>query len=324
MLVPKLLDAGYRVHVLDWYLYGKDVFGVHHKHMGLTEFCGDIRDEGLLEKAMAGCQGVIHLACISNDPSFELNRSLGKSVNFDAFEPLVGMAKRKGVKRFIYASSSSVYGVSEREIVDEGHVLNPLTDYSKYKADCEPILLEEEDANFAPVVIRPATVCGYSPRQRLDLTVNILTNHAYHKGEITVFGGTQKRPNIHIEDMTDLYLHLLSEDREKISGEIFNAGYQNHSVGEIAKIVQGVVSRRLNKEIGIVTTPSDDLRSYHITAEKIKGRLGFCPGRGIACAVSDLLDAFESGKLINTLEDEKYFNIKMMLAFEGKRVLSHG
>ncbi len=322
ILVPKLLAAGYQVNVVDWYLYGEDVFGASHQDENLTEFKGDIRDQVLMGKAMAGCDGVIHLACISNDPSFELDPGLGKSINFDAFEPMVNLAKAEGVKRFIYASSSSVYGVSERDIVDETHELLPLTDYSKFKMDCEPILLDAQSETFTPVVIRPATVCGYSPRQRLDLTVNILTNHAYHNGKITVFGGTQKRPNIHIEDMTDLYLKLLVIEKEKIAGKIFNAGYQNHTVADIAKIVQGVVSDRLGngKTIEIVTTPSDDLRSYHITAEKIKDELGFVPSHTIEDAVSDLVDAFDAGKLVDSMSDKKYFNIKTMLGYTPEEV----
>src|SRR5262249_36425970 len=144
---------------------------------------------------------VIHLACISNDPSFELNPALGRRINYDAFPPLVKFSRAAGVRRFVYASSSSVYGVSDLPDVTEEHPLRPLTDYSKYKAPCDPNPLQHQSDGFPAVVVRPATVCGYSPRQRLDLTVNILTNHAVNLGKITVFGGDQLRPNLHVDDM---------------------------------------------------------------------------------------------------------------------------
>ncbi|MCS6815575.1 MAG: NAD-dependent epimerase/dehydratase, partial [Cyanobacteria bacterium] len=235
VLVPKLLKAGYRVKVIDLYIYGEHVLDAVKDHPGLEQIKGDIRDRALLEKIMPGCDAVIHLACISNDPSFELNPDLGKSINYDAFFNLVDVAKASGVKRFIYASSSSVYGIKETENVTEDLELQPLTDYSKYKALCEDVLLSKREPGFVTLILRPATVCGYSPRLRLDLTVNILTNHAVNNGKITVFGGTQKRPNIHIEDMTDLYVKCLAYPDEAIDGKIFNAGYENHTVMEIAE-----------------------------------------------------------------------------------------
>jgi nucleoside-diphosphate-sugar epimerase len=206
VLVPKLLNNGYKVTVLDLMIYGEDVLP---DHSNLTVIKGDIRDKALLAKLLPSHDAIIHLACISNDPSFELNPQLGKSINLDAFEPLVDISKKSGVKRFIYASSSSVYGIKNEPDVNESMILEPLTDYSKFKAKCEEILDKYKSENFTTCTIRPATVCGYGKRLRLDLTVNILTNLAINKGEITVFGGNQKRPNIHIEDMTDLYLLLL-------------------------------------------------------------------------------------------------------------------
>lgn len=320
VLVPKLLAAGYRVRVLDWYLYGKDVLNSVRSDPGLDQVQGDIRDQTVVRQAMAGCDAAIHLACISNDPSFELNPSLGRSVNYDAFQPLVNAALDAGVRRFIYASSSSVYGVSDAENVDESHPLRPLTDYSRYKAMCEPILLDRATRNFAPVVIRPATLCGYSPRQRLDLAVNILTNHAVNLGRITVFGGTQKRPNLHVEDMADLYVNLLREPDNLVSSGVFNVGSQNHTIMEIAQIVRRVVaaSVRGREQIEIDVSPTDDLRSYHISSERIKKVLGFVPGRSIEDAVRDLVRAFGDGKLPNPTSDPRYFNIKMMQPMESK------
>jgi len=198
-------------------------------------------DDSELADAMQGIDAVIHLACISNDASFELDEGLSTSVNMDAFEPMVIAAKQAGVRRFIYASSSSVYGISEAPDVTEDHPLLPLTLYNKYKGMCEPLLFKHTDDNFVGVVFRPATVCGYGPRQRLDVSVNILTNHAINKGEITVFGGAQLRPNLHIQDYCDLCKRLLELPDDKIAGGIYNCGFQNQSIMDIAKIVQRVV-----------------------------------------------------------------------------------
>ncbi|TGN07978.1 NAD-dependent epimerase/dehydratase family protein [Leptospira ilyithenensis] len=305
VLVPRLLADGYSVTVLDLMIYGEEVLKDHPK---LTKIKGDIRDQELLKKTIPGHDSVIHLACISNDPSFELNPNLGKSINLDAFRPLVEISKDNKVQRFIYASSSSVYGVKEEPNVTEDFSLEPLTDYSKFKADCEKILAEYQSTDFTTVTIRPATVCGYSPRQRLDVVVNILTNLAFHKREISVFGGAQLRPNIHIEDMVEAYLVLLNADSEKIGGEIFNAGYLNFTVSEIANMVKEVVG----EDVKLVTTPTNDNRSYHISSDKIFNKLGFRANRSIKLAAEDLRKAFESGLLPNSLSDEKYFNIKRM------------
>ncbi len=305
ILVPKLLKQGYDVTVLDLMIYGEDVLP---NHPNLKKVKGDIRDQQLLKNTLAGQDAVIHLACISNDPSFELNPTLGKSINLDAFEPLVKISKESGVKRFIYASSSSVYGIKETPNVTEDMPLEPLTDYSKFKANCETILSKYQSPEFTTLTIRPATVCGYSPRLRLDLTVNILTNLAVNKGEITVFGGDQKRPNIHIEDMTDLYCFLLTLPSEKIAGKIFNAGYENFTVSQIAEMVKHAVGNHVK----IITTPTDDHRSYHISSEKIKKELGFEPKHTIEEASVDLKREFEAGHIPDSLSSPKYFNVKLM------------
>src|SRR5205814_761659 len=201
-----------------------------------------------------------HMACISNDPSFDLDPSLSRTINYECFEPMVKASREAEVERFVYVSSSSVYGVSDAPDVTEEHPLVPLTDYNKYKGLCEPILLKYQSPDFTTVIIRPATVCGYSPRQRLDLTVNILTNLAVNNRKITIFGGAQKRPNIHIDDITDLYVELLEIPPEKIAGKTFNAGYQNFTVSELGEMVRSVVSREMPElgEITLETTPMDD------------------------------------------------------------------
>ena len=307
-LVPKLIDAGYKVNVLDLYIYGDHIFGDYSSSPHLTQIKGDLRDPTMVNQAVAGCDAVIHLACISNDPSYDLNPELGKSINYDAFQPLVRASKQAGVSRFIYASSSSVYGVKDEAEVTENLALEPLTDYSKFKAMCEDVLQREREDGFSVVTVRPSTVCGYAPRLRLDLAVNILTNHAVNNRKITVFGGRQMRPNIHIDDMVDLYIHLLSLPSRQIDGGVYNAGYENLSVLSIAELVKATLA--LDVEIDI--TPTDDNRSYHVSSKKIAEVLGFTASHTIKDAVCDLKKAFDSGLLPNSLEDERYFNIKRM------------
>ena len=311
-LVPKLLEAGHKVTVLDLFIYGEGVFNGVSQHPNLRQVRGDIRDPKAVKDALKGCDAVIHLACISNDPSFELDPSLGRSINYDCFRPLVRAAKQAGVKRFVYASSSSVYGIKDEENVTEELPLKPLTDYSKFKAMCEEVLESEREPGFVALTLRPATVCGYSPRLRLDLTVNILTNHAVNNGKITVFGGGQRRPNINIEDMTDLYVRSLEWPDAMIDGKVFNAGYENHTVTQLAELVR----EQVGSGVAIVTTPTDDHRSYHVSSEKISRELGFRPKRTIEDAVRGLVSAFTAGKVPNSLTDDRYYNVKRMQAVE--------
>jgi nucleoside-diphosphate-sugar epimerase len=312
LLVPQLLEAGYKVTVYDIMYFGDDF--LPKSNPNLTLVAGDIRETAKLARALKGMDAVIALACISNDASFELDEKLSTSINLHAFEPMVVAAKAAGVKRFVYCSSSSVYGVSESPDVTEDHPLVPLTLYNKYKGMCEPLLFKHQSAEFVCVTIRPATLCGYAPRQRLDLSVNILTNHAINNNKITVFGGTQKRPNLHIQDMVDLYKLLLEVPDEKIAGQIFNAGFQNMSIREIAEVVKRVVEETFPEKgsIPIVTTPTDDIRSYHVNSDKIRRILGYQPKRTVEDAVRDLCAAFKAGKLPKSLEDTFYFNVRRL------------
>ena len=314
VLVPKLLSAGHKVTVLDLYLYGHDVLDAVRVDQNLREVEGDLRDPAVVADALAGCDTVIHLACISNDPSYDLDPELGKSINFDAFRPLVQASKKAGVKRFIYASSSSVYGIKDEAEVTEELSLEPLTDYSKFKVLCEEVLDEEREPGFVTCTIRPSTVCGYAPRQRLDVVVNIFTNHAVHNGKIKVMGGTQKRPNIHIQDMADVYLHLLQQPDEVINGKIWNAGDTNYPIMQLAEIVRGVIG----DEVEIETVPTNDLRSYHVSGKKIRDDIGFELKYGIEDAVRGLVEAMKDGRLENAMENPKYFNINLMKLVELK------
>ena len=311
-LVPELLKKGYEVVVLDLFLYGEDIFNEWKSNPRLTLIKGDIRDSKAVEKSLKKCDAVIHLACISNDPSFELNPKLGKSINLDSFEPFVLLAKKHKIQRFIFASSSSVYGVKKEENVTEELDLEPLTDYSKFKAECEKLLLKHMSEDFICTILRPATVCGYAPRQRLDVVVNILTNLAYHTGKVKIMGGSQTRPNVHIEDMIRAYLLVLEAPKEKIQGEIFNVGYHNHTVLDLGMMVQSIVRKRRSVELIVEST--NDHRSYHISSQKIERKLGFKTQYTIETAIQDLIQAFEAGKLPNSMEDIRYVNIKTMKA----------
>ena len=313
-LVPKMLAQGYKVKVLDLYLYGDDVLDQVKDHPNLTQIKGDIRDREVLEQAIPGCDSVIHLACISNDPSFELDPELGKSINYDSFFNLVDISKDSGVRRFVFASSSSVYGIQDTPNVTEELPTRPLTDYSKYKAMCEEVLLNKKAPGFFPLILRPATVCGYAVRQRLDLVVNILTNHAVNNRNITVFGGEQMRPNIHIDDVTDLYIKSMEWAEEAIDCKIYNAGHENHSVSDIAEIIRDVVG----EDVGIKSTPTDDNRSYHISSKKIKEDLGYESVRSVADAARDLQAAIKDGRLTNPMSNERYYNIKTMQSLKLK------
>lgn len=314
VLVPQLLAHDYEVVVYDTLWFGA-AFAPHPK---LRIGKGDIRDSAALGNALDGCDAVIHLACISNDTSFALDEKLSTSINRDAFGPLLRVCRESGIKRFINASTSSVYGVSDSPEVFEDHPKVPLTLYNRYKWECEEQLQAFNDPGFAWVTIRPATVCGYSPRCRLDLSVNILTNHAFNKGRITVFGGQQKRPNLHILDMVDAYKMLLALPDEKINRKTFNCGFQNLSIMQIAELAKRVTEEEVPEKapIAIDVTSSDDPRSYQINSDKIRRELGFAPRFTIEDAVRDLVKAFRQGLLPNSFEDVNYYNVKKLQALK--------
>ncbi len=302
--LAELLLNDYIVRVYDLFLYGNNI----EPHKNLEIIKGDIRNISEMEKAAKDCDIAIHLACISNDPSFDLNPELGKSINFSCFEDIVKISNNSGIKKFVYASSSSVYGIKDEENVDEKCSLEPITDYSKFKVKCEEILLKYKSKNFITTIIRPATVCGYSKRQRFDLVVNILTNHGYNNREIKVFGGGQLRPNINIKDMCNAYLHIINQEDNLINGEIFNVGFENYSVNYLADIV----SRSLDKNIIITNVPTNDNRSYHISSKKFIEKLNFKTKYTIEDSVKELINKFEKQFFKDSLQNEMYFNIKRM------------
>ena len=312
LLVPKLLSDGHEVTVLDLFMYGTDIFDKVIFDPSLRIVKGDLRDISIVRDALTNCDTVIHLACISNDPSFELNPDLGKSINYDCFLPLVKASKDAGVNQFIYASSSSVYGIKNDEEVTEELSLEPLTDYSKYKAMCEDILIAEQEIDFKVTILRPATVCGYAPRQRLDVIVNILTNNAVNNNLIKIFGGEQKRPNIAVKDMVRAYCHILNSPQDLVNGKIYNVGFENHTVDKLASMVKNIVG----ESVAIEKFKTNDLRSYHISSKKITEDLGFKNKFTIDNAINDLVYAMDKKLLIDPMNNPKYANIKVMQNIE--------
>ena len=313
-LVPILLQKNYFVTVYDTFYFGNTL----KKNKNLKIIKGDIRNTNLLSKKCKNHDIFLHLACISNDTSFELNSKLSKSINYDCFKPMVQAAKASNIKRFIYASSSSVYGLSKKRNVKEDHPLLPLTLYNKYKGMCEPIRFKHTDQNFEGVVFRPATVCGYAPRMRLDLSVNILTNFAFNKKFIKVFGGSQLRPNLHILDYCDAVLKLMRAPAYKIKDKIFNVGHQNMSINKLALRVKNIISKKTSTKIKVIKTKSNDKRSYHINSDKIFKELGFKAKRKVDDAIIEIYDAFKKNKIPKSFDNLNYFNVKKMLKLKIK------
>lgn len=321
-LVPKLLKKNYEVTIYDLYTYsrskklGEDIFGNLINHKNLVQVKKDIRNVKAIDNAVKDADAIIHLACLSNDPSVEIDRQLGKEVNYLSLIPFLKSINKYKTKRLIFASTPSVYGFKKEQKVTEDLALEPLTDYGLYKVFSEKAIQDLVNLKQTTwVILRPSTVCGYAPRQRLDLSVNILTNLAVNKGLITVFGGSQQRPNIHIDDVAELYIKMLEYPKEKIAGQIFNAGNENLSILQIAKLVKKNVEK-LMPEIGkvkIKISPStDDQRSYRVSWEKIRKQLRWKPKKTVGDAIADLVNAFKKGKLPNSLEDSIYFNIKRL------------
>lgn len=315
-LVPKLLKRGHKVRVFDLYIYsrsrklGEDIFGELIGYPSLEQIKGDIRNKRKITRAVAGVDAIVHLACLSNDPSVELDPKLGKEINYLSFFHFLKAVNKEKVKRLIYASTPSVYGMKKEKEVTEDLPLEPLTDYGLYKVFCEKAIADLVPLSVTSwVILRPSTTCGYAPRMRFDLSVNILTNLAVNKGAITVFGGSQMRPNIHIEDITDLYLEMLEYPDKKIAGKIFNAGDENLTIMQMAQKVKKVIGKHVKIK---VAPSSDDQRSYRASSKKIKKELGWEPKHTTEDAIKDLVEAFKEGKMPNPLDDPIYFNIKRM------------
>jgi len=292
VLVPKLLANGHQVIAFDIQWFGNFLV----PHQNLTVVNGDVRHIETIP--LDGVDCIIHLSSIANDPCGDLNPQLTWEVSALATMQLADQAKRRGIKHFIYASSGSVYGVKEELQVTEELELKPISEYNKTKMVAERVLLGYQE-DMVVQIVRPATVCGYSPRMRLDVSVNLLTMQALSKGKITVFGGNQVRPNIHIDDVTDLYLHLI--DRPEITG-IFNAGFENISILDIAKLVTKHIP------VEIVVTESNDPRSYRVNSDKLLAT-GFKPKKKVEDAIQEVIGKYRTGLL---KDEDRFHNLKWM------------
>jgi nucleoside-diphosphate-sugar epimerase len=292
VLVPKLLARGYRVIGFDIPWFGN----YFESHPNLTLIKGDVRD--IESIPLNGVDCIIHLSSIANDPCGDLNPKLTWEVSALATMQLADRATRLGVKRFIYASSGSVYGIKDELQVTEDLELKPLSEYNKTKMVAERVLLSYQN-DMVVQIVRPATVCGYSPRMRLDVSVNLLTMQALTSGKITVFGGKQVRPNIHIDDITDVYLHMI--DHPELTG-VFNAGFENISIMDIAKLVVRHVPATIE------VTASNDPRSYRINSDKLLGT-GFRPRKTVEDAITEIISKFKSGIL---KDEDQHYNLRWM------------
>jgi len=307
LLVPRLLETGYNVTVYDLMIYGENIL---QEHSNLTIIKGDIRNKKKIIWASAGSDAFIHLACISNDPSFDLNPELGKSVNFDAFYNVIESCKDNKIKRLIIASSTSQYGIKPLNIeVTEDSFAEPITDYAKFKIECERLLQNTETGDLEYVFVRPATLCGYAPRLRLDLSVNILTINALINKKIKIFGGNQMRPALNIKDMVRFYELMLTAPKEKIHNQAFNIAYNNMTIQEIGNLVKETIA---DEDVIFEITPSDDNRSYHVNCDKMKNILDFECKYGLDDAVLSIKKAYEEGLISDGLNNPFYFNIKRM------------
>lgn len=305
-LVPRLLENGHKVTVYDLFIYGD----VLKKHPNLILVKGDIRDAKAITKAAKGADAFIHLACISNDPSFDLDPQLGRSINFEAFPNIIAACTKNKVKRLIVASSTSQYGIKPVgfEVTEETEA-DPITDYAKYKVECERLLNNTDVGNLEYVFVRPATLCGYAPRLRLDLSVNILTINALLTNKIKIFGGEQMRPALNIKDMVRCYELMLEAPKEKIHKQAFNVADKNMTIRQIAELVKKVIN---DPAITFEVTPSDDKRSYHVNTDKMKKVLGFEIKYGIDEAIQSLIKANKDGLIIDGLNNPLYYNLKRM------------
>ena len=311
-LVPVLLKKGYNVTIYDLYIYDY----MFKPHPNLIQIKGDIRNRQELINATEGVDAFIHLACISNDPSFDLNPELGKSINFDAFNNVLEACRLNRVKRLLVASSTSQYGLKPVNVeVTEEVSAEPITDYARFKLECEKMLQNSEVGDLEYVFIRPATLCGYAPRLRLDLSVNILTINALVNKKIKIVGGEQIRPALNIKDMVRFYELMLEAPTEKINKQAFNVSFKNATIKELANIVKTVVG---DQHIEFEVLPSTDNRSYHVNTEKMKRVLGFECLFDFEDAIKSLIEAYQKGLIIDGLNNPLYHNIKRMREMDLK------
>jgi len=294
-LIRSLLDGKHKITILDLMMFGRDHLADLESNPNVTIIEDDIRNDDAVNKALQGIDSVVHLAGMANDPSCELEPRMSWQVNLEAPILFAEQSREAGVKRFIYASSTSVYGFFEKGEATEETPLNPLSLYAELKAAVEHILMKRSTKTFEVVSLRPATICGYSPRLRLDLVLNTFAKQAWFDGEITVFGGSQMRPNLTIADMVRAYEHVLNADSDLVAGEVFNVSAENMSVMDLAYLTRDTV--RPDAKIRVIDEV--DPRSYRVNSSKILDRIGYEPQQSLSDALLEIRDSFESGEISN-------------------------
>ena len=303
-MIPHLLADGHEITAYDTQWFGNG-------HLPDNDLCkvlkADVRDLDTFLGACEGKDALIHLASISSDEMCQKNEQLAQSVNVDCFPDNVAIAQFQGVKRFIYASSVAAYGAACE--AQEGQPLKPTTIYGRGKAACEEVLLKHQDKDFAPIVLRSASVCGYSPHQRFDLMVNKMAHDAMRAGMIAVNGGQQKRCHIHMKDIVDVYRLLLGAPPEQVSGQIYNAVADNMTVRGTARLVANVVGG-----VDVEVKPRTDDRSYTVDGGKFMRAFNWKPKFGVMDAAYDLKVKLESGMWKDSATNPLYQNLASGLA----------
>ncbi|MFQ5458934.1 MAG: NAD-dependent epimerase/dehydratase family protein [Myxococcota bacterium] len=311
-LVPWLLARGWRVTVLDRMVYGNCL---PVSDPGLRVITGDVRDPAAVRRAVAGQQAVIHLAFVSNDPEYRLPTAIGDAINREAFPPLVRICREEGVGRFLFLSSCSVYGAraaGESEELDETSPVQPLTAYARMKHECESFLRDASGDSLCATTLRPATLCGRSPRQRLDLTVNKMVMSAYLRGRIVLRNPDRTRPSLHLHDLLRICEKLLAAPPGRVAGQTFNAAFENCSLRDLAGMVRAVAGG----QVRIAEEAGGDGRSYRVSSEKLARAIAFKPAKGVADAARELIGAFKSGALPEAETSPRYHNLKAQLAHD--------
>jgi nucleoside-diphosphate-sugar epimerase len=307
-LANRLAIQGHNVTVLDTFLY-YNYANLDALLPNIKKVKGNILDSKKVEKTMQGIDIIYHLAAVSNDPTGDLDEKITTDINVKGTEIVLDKAKKADIKQFVYASSSSVFGIQDCENVTEAIEPKPLTIYSKTKLEAEEMVINTPD--FVTTAVRPATICGVSPRQRFDLIVNALTGSAFFDKKIIVYGGDQRRPNLTMTDMLSIYTKLLYVDKNKINGQVFNAGWENNTIHELARIVRKAAERLMHTKIPIIREKTTDNRDYHISSQKIEKVLGFYPKRVIATMVKQLIILMSNG-FIGYYKQIKYHNIGVL------------
>ncbi len=309
VLVHDLLDRGYDVNVLDAFLYGYDSLKDIESRRNLRIVKGDTRHVEDLTDAMRDVDAVVHLAEIVGDYACSINPEITVQTNYLATRLIASMCKYFQINRLIYTSSCSVYGATEsEELLNEESELRPVSLYARMKIASERALLEMRDENFAPTILRLATVYGKSFRPRFDLVVNLLTARAVKGKIITILGGKQWRPNVHVRDVGEFIIKILKAPIQEVGGQIFNCGSneQNYRIEELGDIVHEVVpDARIQIETG-----ATDIRNYKVDFGKARSELHFVPSKQIEDGVREIKDLIEYGKV--NYEDKRYSNVQWL------------